>query len=301
MRTGSAALFLLVVTLVLPRPSAAQDATLDGVESLVSEARYDSARQLLEVWWNEGRSDAGRADRERGLWLRGLLTVDPAMAERDFLRIVVEYRGGTYSDDALFRLAHFEESVEEYPGAIRHLENLLRDHPDSPHVPGARGMIERLEAMPPPAPPVAASADPGGAGGGAPAEPETPAVAVGGPPNETVDTSSDGLDAPSDAVPDGPYAPSAPVPDGPTVYSVQLGVFSTESRAYTLAATADALGVPVRLARLPGSEMVHVRSGHFETLAEAEAFAREVQLTGLSGVVFEDGALEQSVLPGVPD
>lgn len=283
-------LFLLIaVWASLPVPCSAQDATLDGVESLVSEARYDSARQLLEVWWNEGRADAGRADRERGLWLRGLLTLDPSLAERDFLRIVVEFRGGSYSDDALFRLAHFEEAEQEYEGAVRHLENLLRDHADSPLTSDARAMIERLRAMPPP---------------------EPPAVTATSAPESTTDipaaTSGDAdprgdVAPPVDPQPSDSPVTAEPVSDPSPVYSVQLGVFSTESRAYTLAATADALGVPVRLARLPDSEMVHVRAGHFDTLAEAEAFAREVQLTGLSGVVFDDGALEHSVLPGTPD
>ena len=44
--------------------------------------RTEEARAALVEWWDGDREDAPRRDLQRGLWLRGRLTVDPVQADR---------------------------------------------------------------------------------------------------------------------------------------------------------------------------------------------------------------------------
>lgn len=137
---------------------AAQDPDLDRVEALMSEGRFASARQLLQGWLDENGRTAEREARQRGTWLRALLTVDAEMAQVDLRRLVVRYPGGAYSDRALLRLAQGARARSEPVRALEYLEALLRDYPESP-------LRERAEAV---AAEVEASLSPGD---GAPANP----------------------------------------------------------------------------------------------------------------------------------
>jgi hypothetical protein len=102
---GSPTLLLALMAYVGPGPALAQGAgSLDQVESLMSEGRIIQAREVLMAWLDSRLSSASREDRQRGIWLRGRLTVDPSMAEVDFRRLVLEYPGGPYSAAALLRL-----------------------------------------------------------------------------------------------------------------------------------------------------------------------------------------------------
>ncbi|MBT8398458.1 MAG: SPOR domain-containing protein [Gemmatimonadetes bacterium] len=129
-----------------------EGATLGEVEALMSQGRIVDARGALETWWTARFSDASRADRQRGIWLRGKLTVDPAMAEMDFLRLVQEFPGGAFSDDALFRLglsADLRGDLREARGFFR---DLVRDYPSSPRVPDAQRWLTlhqgEIQALP---------------------------------------------------------------------------------------------------------------------------------------------------------
>ena len=88
------------------------------------------------------------AERQRGTWLRALLTIDPEMAALDLRRLVVEYPGGPFSDRALLRLAHGAWSRSERTAALRHLRALLRDYPESPLRVEARSLATEIEESP---------------------------------------------------------------------------------------------------------------------------------------------------------
>ncbi len=133
-----------VVTLLLlftsvPRPGSGQEgASLGEVEALMARGRIVDARGALEAWWTTRFSDASRADQQRGIWLRGKLTVDPSMADLDFLRLAQEFPGGPYSDDALFRLGLSADFRGEAREAQAFFQELVRDYPSSPRVPEAQ-------------------------------------------------------------------------------------------------------------------------------------------------------------------
>lgn len=242
---------------------AAQSPDLARVEALVSDGRFSSARERLQAWMDESGDSASREDVQHGLWLRAVLTVDAQMAELDLQRLVVEYRGGPFSDEALLRLAQVARARSDPERAEQRLESLLRDYPGSPHVAEARSMLAELHEMPPPE--------------SIPTEPVAPEPAVLEP----------GIREPPLLEPPAPAEPSDPLP-----FTVQLGAFTTESRAQTMAASADALGLDVRVVHVEGSDLVHVRTGAFSSRAEADARALDLRNRGLPALVAMDRASE---------
>jgi len=148
----------LLLVLLLPLPAAPQDrGSLEEVEALVAQGRILQAREVLETWWEERGPNVERMDRQHSLWLRARLTVDPSMAELDLRRLVLEFPGGPYSDDALLRLAQSAELQGELRQAHTHFTALLRGYPSSPHRPVADAWLRErgpeVEALgPEPAP-----------------------------------------------------------------------------------------------------------------------------------------------------
>jgi hypothetical protein len=125
--------FTLVLFLFIPFPASSQSrASLGEVESLMAQGRILEAREVLETWWDEQGPNVGRMDRQHSLWLRARLTVDPSMAELDLRRLVLEFPGGPYSDDALLRLAQSADLKGDLRQAHAHYTALLRGYPSSP-------------------------------------------------------------------------------------------------------------------------------------------------------------------------
>ncbi len=146
---------------VLAPPLSAQQTDLDRVEALLSEGRFSSAREVLQGWLEEEEGSASREERQRGTWLRAVLTVDPEMAAVDLRRLVVRYPGGPYSDRALLRLAQGAWALSEEVRALEYLEDLLRDYPET----GLRARAEALSSE------IQAALVPGGEAPAGPAPP----------------------------------------------------------------------------------------------------------------------------------
>ncbi|MCH7563278.1 MAG: SPOR domain-containing protein [Gemmatimonadetes bacterium] len=135
-------LFMVFLAAVGPVPVTAQQA-LQSVTALVSQGRSDQARRALIEWWNEEWPGASRRDKQHGLWMRARLTVDPGLAALDYQRLVVEYPGGPYSGQALYRLAQAAEARSDARGAARYFETLAKDYPASRHSATATAWLGR--------------------------------------------------------------------------------------------------------------------------------------------------------------
>jgi hypothetical protein len=120
----------LVVLGAGPGPAAAQ--VLDRVETLIADGDVVQAREQLLAWWDGPRAGAAREEVQRGLWLRGLLNLDPSQATLDYTRLTVEYPGGPFTDRALHRLAGVARARGDLAEARRHYAVLARDYPSSP-------------------------------------------------------------------------------------------------------------------------------------------------------------------------
>ena len=121
----------LAAALLLAGVSPARGQSLDEVDRLVRDGRVGEARVEL-VAWMEANPRPARADRQRGLWFRGVLTLDPAQAAGAYRMLVLEYPGGAFTDVALQRLGAMSELEGDLLGAARNYTTLAKDYPGSP-------------------------------------------------------------------------------------------------------------------------------------------------------------------------
>jgi cell division septation protein DedD len=258
--------------------------SLDRVEELARLGRSEEARDLLLEWWDEARDAAPQRDLQRGLWLRGRLTVDPNLAELDYQRLVVLYPSSPFAPQALLRLAQSAHANGDVAMASQHVASIVRDYPTSPvraeaeaWQRGAGDAPPRSEASattPPStaaAPPAAATRDPATA----PAPTRPPAAQPSTPTTQ-------------------PARPVAPA-DIPLEWSVQFGAFTDENRAFALHNELISAGLAARLVRVAGSGFTHVRIGRFTNRAEASTQLQQVTARGFTAAIVRDDRAEEVV------
>jgi cell division protein FtsN len=125
----------LIILAVTPVIAAAQG-------NIAVNPAYRRAQDLV----NDGNPTAGRAvidsmlsvatqgtnEYAEGIYWRAVLAATAADAEMDYRRIVVDYPQSPRVEDALIRLSQLEIARANYDGAIRHLNTLITEHPESP-------------------------------------------------------------------------------------------------------------------------------------------------------------------------
>ena len=137
-KIGSLCVGLFLPLLVV---SAAQAQASDSLTSARAEEvltrvrRYTSsdvpaARVLADSLVNA--LPASAAVMPAALFAKASIAPSAAEAERDYGRIVNDYRFASQVPDALMRLALLESARNNRTGALRHLDRLLRDHSDAP-------------------------------------------------------------------------------------------------------------------------------------------------------------------------
>ena len=258
------AVWIAVVPLAAQRP-----ASLDRVDSLVTDGRSEEARSVLMAWWDGSRAPA-RADLQHALWLRAVLTVDPAQAAVDYQRLVVEYPGGAYSDLALLRLAQKAEARGDAAKERTHLRALVRDYPASPAGLDAARMLAAMPAPEPaPGPPPESKPPESKPPAPPPAPPEPPVVTKAQPPT----------------------APKSPPAAG--AWTVQLGAFASRDRARAFAARVAKDGTETRLVLVPANALIRVRAGRFESQAGADRLGATLKERGLEATVAGDANQEK--------
>jgi cell division septation protein DedD len=127
--------WIVVIAAVIP-------AMVNAQETAVVNPVYKRAQTLV----NDGNATAGRAlvdsminaaapgsnDYAEAVFWRAVLAGTAADAEMDYRRIVVDYPRSPRVEDALIRLSQLEIARANYDGAIRHLNTLMSDYPQSP-------------------------------------------------------------------------------------------------------------------------------------------------------------------------
>lgn len=286
-----ASMFALV--LFAAAPLAAQ--SLDRVEELSRLGRTDEARTLLEQWWQEARSSAPQRDLQRGLWLRGRLTVDPNIAELDYQRLVVLYPSSPFAPQALLRLAQSAHANGDGAAAERHVQSIVRDYPSSPVRAEAEAWLRGAGAPPPssgtPRQTTAAATNTGTAA----APTREPAIAPTPAPTPAATASPPPATSTATPAPSSQTRPPAPA-QIPLVWSVQFGAFTDESRAFALHGELISAGLAARLVRVEGSGFVHVRIGRYSNRDEASAQLQQVTARGFTAAIVRDDRAEEVVL-----
>lgn len=271
---------------------------LDRVADLAAGGQTEEARSLLTRWWTESLDDASRQDVQRGLWLRGRLTVDPAQAELDFRRLVIQFPGGPYSDRALLRLAQAAHEMGDEDGARALVGQLERDYPGSSA--GRQATTWLASAGPAPEPPPEVGAPPPARRATEDSGPMIQPEATSEPPAPPViveaSTDSAGAAGPDAGTSPGDTSSVAAAPPEPLGdYAVQLGAFVSASRARTLATRASDAGFEPRLVRVEGSRLLHVRVGRFDTFEGAGDLLTDLKSAGFTAALVRDASHEQPV------
>ena len=274
---GVVLLFALILAVGVAVPVRAQ-VSLDVVDSLALAGRADEARTALESWWQSQRVGSSRRDRQRGLWLRAILTVDPRMAGLDFQRLVLEYPNGPHSDEAMLRLGLISAASENLPRAAGYFRRLVTDYPRSPQRREAEEWLSEHLVVVEEAEAAARTAAEAAREEGAAA----PQVAVA-PEVAVADT-----DAPEPEV-DSPARPET----ASGRYAVQVGAFESEERARSLLAAVNASGFRARIVRVPGSELMRVRIGAFPDQIGAFELMDRVRRRGHEATLAVDVAEEE--------
>jgi cell division septation protein DedD len=254
-----------------PGGSPRDTVTLDAVESLIQAGRTEDARDVLLRWWGQVRPSAPAREVQRGLWLRGRLTVDPAQAELDYRRLVVEYPGGPYSAQALFRLAQSAWEMGDSAAAAQHVARLAREYPGS----RVRAEAEAWLATAGLAPLTVNTPDTAQVPWPHPLPPAVPQPV----------TAADTAQAPTPT--------AAPTASGR--YAVQLGAFSTDERARALQSKARDAGFEARLVRVSGSTLIRVRVGRFDSSSAADPLMKRLEALGFTVAVVPDADRERPV------
>lgn len=273
-RVAVACFLVGLLLLGAPGMAEAQTSELERIDELAREGRTNEARAAILAWWEEEYGGAGRDLQQRALWLRARLTIDPEQAMRDYQRLVVLYPAGTFTDQALFRLAQAAHALGDGAQARAHVEALARDHAGSPVRRAAEAWLrEAGEAVPP-------------ASTGRSA---TGSVASGGAGSAGVGVPAGGAESGRSADAEVP----AEVPTG--VFSVQLGAFGEEPRARSVFDEAREAGFEARLVRVEGSPLLHVRVGSYDERGSAQAMFERLARQGLQAAVVRDERAERPV------
>ena len=115
---------------------------------------FARARRMV----NEGDAKAGRALVDsmltaatpnspafaEALYWRGVLAEDGDSARTDLLRVAIEFATSPRASDALLRLAQAEFTRGDRETALRHLDQLAREHPDAPSRAAGRYWTARI-------------------------------------------------------------------------------------------------------------------------------------------------------------
>lgn len=295
----------LALAALLPVTAAAQAPSLDRVESLVGEGRYEDARATLEAWWSARQAfEIPGSDLVRGLMLRARLQPDPARAEADYLAIVLGYPTSERAPEALLRLGQGLLASGQTARAAGYLQRLVADYPGRPE--RTRGLLWLARARNATRQPGAACAAAREGLADAGADPELAAMlsieagaACGVADAGAAAPRGSGSDGPDRGVADAPErrAPPTPTPTPATAgageYAVQTGAFRYREGADALAAKLRAAGFEPRAVLVPANSLLRIRVGRFPTAREAARLAERLKSAGFEAVVVRDADREQ--------
>lgn len=174
-------------------------------------------------------------------------------AQRDYLRLMLEFEGTPLAGEAMLRLAQGELARGDDAAALRYLERMEREAPTAPARADAAPLLARLR----PAPPADSATAP-------------PAV-----PSDSVASTSRAA-----------TAPRANEPARAGGWTVQLGAYATRTEAMAMARRVVENQRDAHVDEVDGAFPYKVRFGRYPTRAAAEAAAADYKRrTGASTFV----------------
>ena len=281
---------LAVLLFCVAQPVLAQgsDSALVRVQRLVNAGNRGAARALADsllVLAPDGSPEYAEA-----LYARAFSSSGAAEAERDYLRVSIEYPFSPRAEDAIMMVAQLKMARTDRMGARRNFERLVREHPDGTQSAKAAFWAGRL------------ALEDGDIGSGcaslvqarervAPSDVElsnqiayyvqrcastraTPTRdPVTAPPPETVPV----------GVPNAP--PATPVSVVSKLYSVQVAAFPKQRDAVALSEVLQGRGFDVRV--WGTAPPFRVRVGHYATREDAVSAVARMKASRVNGIVVE--------------
>lgn len=275
-----------VLVCALAAPAAAQQVTLDQVDSLVARASYAEARARLAEWWKT----PDRAQEARALFLRARLATDPALAQGDYLALVLGHPDAPQRPAALLYLGQGFFGVGDYYRAVTYLERLGLDYPGNAQRPtGALWLARSHLAAGRPNAACAAARQ----GRTLVRDPDLVALFQIEETEACAIASGEITDKPLTPLAERSQEDHAPTSSAQR-FALQVGAFREASGAAALGRQLSGAGFEPRVVLVPGSSLRRVRIGSFQTAAEADEMARKVRAAGFDIVVVSDVAAERT-------
>jgi SPOR domain len=141
---ASYASYALFAMLTVSAPAAAQerDSTVAVVQRLVNAGDRAGARQYADSVLGTAREGTERY--AEALFARAFASSSAVEAERDYLRVVIEYGLSPRAEDATMMVAQLKLARSDRAGARRNFERLVREHPMGTQVAKAAFWAGRL-------------------------------------------------------------------------------------------------------------------------------------------------------------
>lgn len=248
-----------------PAPDAARTAAIQRAQRLVNDGSGAEGRAIIDSLLNA--TEPRSTDEAEILFWRATLAESWEQAQRDYLRVMLEHDRSPFAARAMLRLAQGELTRGDRDAALRYLERLAREAPESDVRADASLAQGRLLI------------DRGARTEGCEvlrnARPRVQAGAI--ELERQYDYLLNGCAAVAAASPtdSAPRAPSSPVPTPPSsspgamVWSVQIAAFPTADEAATFTAEMIERGYDARVDGIAAP--FRVRFGRFATRAAAAA------------------------------
>ncbi len=127
---------LLALILLAPSPARAQDdPRLQSALRLAQDGASDSARIVVSnLLKTIPPTDSVYP---QVIYTMGLVSRSVEDMRRNYTRVSVEYANSAWADDALYRLGLLDYAAGNVAGAVRQMDRIRSDYPDSPLIPNA--------------------------------------------------------------------------------------------------------------------------------------------------------------------
>ncbi len=318
MRTSLPVLLLALLPTLAAAQGRATPVATDSVflraQQLVNEGQGDEGRKLVDSVLATAEAGGESSQFVEALYWRAALAPTAAEAERDYRRLMVEFPLSRRAEDALITLAQLEMTRRDYALALRHLDRLVREHPESATLPRAHYWMGRVHLDRGDLPRGCASlasarqATPrsnvelhnqiefhaqrclgvdtaGIAASDASATAQTPRPSSPPAAPQRTPVASTAANPPANASvsPPANSPPTSPATTRPTTgvqFTVQIAALNTRALAEELRDKLRARGYDARV--VGAGQLFRVRIGRYGTRAEAAAIAADVRQKGIS-------------------
>lgn len=125
----------VIATIAPAQETAIVNPVYRRAQTLVNDGNTTAGRALVDSM--VGAAAPGSNEYAEAIYWRAVLAGTAADAEMDYRRIVVDHPQSPRVEDALIRLSQLEIARANYDGALRHLNVLITEHPQSPARPRA--------------------------------------------------------------------------------------------------------------------------------------------------------------------